>query len=334
MESNRDYGFHIYLRGIILLGFTLLFFKLLATGDITNFIAPRMMPFMYFAAGTLFILGIVQIWRSGSKNKDELVCNCGFDHGESSTPIQSILIYSMFVLPVVTGFMFPDNILDSSIIDKRGFTNSKVIVEQREQAGAFDGPSGGADGASEESDTDTSRAEAYLDDPEGYMEDQENGQPTIDEQLADAPLEHPEGFELQEPPEGYYEELKAEMLEMDTIVVDDERYIPMMNIIDMSIDEFVGKKIEMVGFVYREADFTENQFVVARFGLSCCVADASVYGTLSTMSGGGDLQNDDWVKVSGTLTTTQYNNWTLPYVEVDTLEKVEQPDSPYIYEYY
>ena len=245
MESNRDYGFHIYLRGIILLGFTLLFFKLLATGDITNFIAPRMMPFMYFAAGTLFILGIVQIWRSGSKNKEELVCNCGFDHGESSTPIQSILIYSMFVLPVVTGFMFPDNILDSSIIDKRGFTNSKVIVEQREQAGAFDGPAGGESGES-----DTSRAEAYLDDPEGYMEDQENGEPTIDEQLADAPLEHPEGFELQEPPEGYYEELKAEMLKMDTIVVDDERYIPMMNIIDMIIYEFVGKKIDMVGVLY------------------------------------------------------------------------------------
>jgi putative membrane protein len=308
-----------------------LFFKLLVTGDITNFIAPRMMPFMYFAAGTLFILGIVQIWRSGSKNKDELICNCGFDHGESSTPIQSILIYSMFVLPVVTGFMFPDNILDSSIIDKRGFTNSKQIVEQRQQAGAFDGPAGGS--GEDGSESDNSRAEAYLDDPEGYMEDQKN-QPSIDEELADAPLEHPDGFELQEPPEGYYEELKAEMLKMDTIVVDEDRYIPMMNIIDMSIKEFVGKKIEMVGFVYREADFSENQFVVARFGLSCCVADASVYGTLSTMSGAGDLENDDWVKVSGTLTTTQYNNWTLPYVEVDTLEKVEQPDSPYIYEYY
>jgi putative membrane protein len=328
MENNRDYGFHIYIRGIILLGFTLLFFKLLVTGDITNFIAPRMMPFMYFAAGTLFVLGIVQIWRSGSKNKEELVCNCGFDHGESSTPIQSILIYSMFVLPVLTGFMFPDNILDSSIIDKRGFTSSKQIVTERQQAGAFDGA------ASDESDT--SRAEAYLKDPDAYLEEREkeNNEPAIDEKLADAPLEHPEDFELQEPPEGYYDELKQEMLQMDTIVVDEDRYIPMMNIIDMSIDEFVGKKIEMVGFVYREADFTDDQFVVARFGLSCCVADASVYGTLSNMNGASELQNDEWVKVSGTLTTTQYSNWTLPYVQIESLEKVEQPDTPYIYEYY
>lgn len=323
MENNRDYGFHIYLRGIILLGFTLLFFKLLVTGDITNFIAPRMMPFMYFAAGTLFLLGIIQIWRSGSKNKEELVCNCGFDHGNSSTPIQSIVIYSIFVLPVVTGFMFPDNILDSSIIDKRGFTNSKQIVEERQQAGAFDGTSEGTG--------DTSRAEEYLKDPEKYMESSEQ---TIDEKLADAPLEHPEDFEIQAPPEGYYEEIKAELLETDYIVVDDERYIPIMNIIDISMTEFVGKKIEMVGFVYREADFTDNQFVVARFGLSCCVADASVYGTLSTMVGANDLQNDEWVKVSGTLTMTEYNGWTLPYIEIESLEKVEQPDTPYIYEYY
>ncbi|CAG9622421.1 TIGR03943 family putative permease subunit [Sutcliffiella rhizosphaerae] len=332
MEKTRDFGFHIYLRGIILLGFTLLFFKLLVTGNITNFIAPRMMPFMYFAAATLFILGIIQIWRSGSKNQEELVCNCGFDHGDSSTPIKSILIYSIFVIPIMTGFMFPDNVLDSSIIDKRGFTSSKQIVEERQQAGAFDGSTENSTNPGESS---TSRAEAYLEDPEKYMDEQDSEDgPTIDEKLADAPLEHPEGFELMDPPEGYYEEIKAEMLKMDTIIVDDERYIPMMNILDVHMDEFEGKRIEMIGFVYREEDFTKDQFVVARFGLSCCVADASVYGTLSNMIGADELKNDEWVKISGTVSTTQYNNFFLPYIHVDTLEKVEQPDSPYIYEYY
>lgn len=178
------------------------------------------------------------------------------DHGESSTPIQSILIYSMFVLPVVTGFMFYDNVLDSSIIEKRGFTSSKQVVEKQQQAGAFDG-SGEKEESSTSDASDTSRAEAYLDDPDSYMENPEEAKEGIDEKLADAPLEHPEGFEVQAPPEGYYEELKAEMLEMDTIVVDDDRYIPMMNIIDMNVKEFVGKRIEILGFVYRESDFTK-----------------------------------------------------------------------------
>ena len=312
MEENKDYGFHVYIRGIILLGFTLLFFKLIVSGDIINFIAPRMMPFMYFATIVLFILGIQQIWRSGSKQKEELVCNCGFDHGGSSTPIQSVFIYSLFILPVVTGFMFSDNILDSSIIDKRGFTSSKILAEDRQQ---------------QKEEFDTSRAEQYLEDPEGYMQ-------SLDERINDIPLEHPEGFEIIEPPEGYYEELKEELLAKDTIVVDDDRYIPIMNIVDTSPEEFVGKRIEMIGFVYREQDFSDNQFVVARFGLSCCVADAGVYGTLSTMPGGQDLQLDEWVRVSGVLEVIEYNGWILPYIQVDKLEKIDQPDNPYIYEYY
>ncbi|WP_066415567.1 TIGR03943 family putative permease subunit [Sutcliffiella cohnii] len=312
MEQNRDYSFHIYIRGIILLGFTLLFFKLIVSGDIINFIAPRMMPFMYFAVAVLFILGIQQIWRSGSKKIEELVCNCGFDHGGNSSPIQSVLIYSLFIFPIVTGFMFSDNILDSSIIDKRGFTSSKKLAEERqEQIEEFD----------------TSRAERYLEDPEAYME-------SLDERLNDVPLEHPEGFEIIEPPEGFYEELKVELLNSDTIVVDDDRYIPIMNIVDMSPEEFVGKRIEMIGFVYREPDFTENQFVVARFGLSCCVADAGVYGTLSNMPGGQNLELDEWVSVSGVLEVIEYNGWILPYIQVDSLEKIEQPKNPYIYEYY
>ena len=313
MEKERDYGFHVYLRGIILLGFTLLFFKLIVTGNIINFIAPRMYPFMYFAAAVLFILGVLQIWRSGSKNKEELVCDCGFDHGEKSTPIQSLLIYSMFIFPIVTGFMFPDNILDSSIIEKRGFTNSKIIAEERQQMNA--------------NISSTSRAEEYLQDPEKYLNSLEEG-------IDAPPLEHPEGFELQLPPEGYYEQLKEEILQDDIIIVDDDRYIPIMNVLDMYMDEFIGKKIEILGFVYREEAFNADQFVVARFGLSCCVADAGVYGTLSTMPGAQELQLDEWVKVTGTIDVTEYNGWTLPYLKVESLEKVDQPATPYVYEYY
>ncbi|WP_096152864.1 MULTISPECIES: TIGR03943 family putative permease subunit [Bacillus] len=313
MDNERDYGFHVYIRGIILLGFTLLFFKLIVTGDIINFIAPRMYPFMYFAAAVLFILGVLQIWRSGSKNKEELVCDCGFDHGEKSTPIQSLLIYSMFILPIVTGFMFPDNILDSSIIEKRGFTNSKIIAEERQQMN--------------ENNYSTSRAEEYLDDPEKYLDSLEEGTDEV-------PLEHPDGFEIQQPPEGYYEQLKEEILQDDIIIVDDDRYIPIMNVLDMYMDEFIGKRIEILGFVYREEAFNSDQFVVARFGLSCCVADAGVYGTLSTMPGAEELQLDEWIKVTATIDVTEYNGWMLPYLKVESLEKVDQPATPYVYEYY
>ncbi|MRX72401.1 TIGR03943 family protein [Bacillus lacus] len=328
MNNRPDYRFHVFIRGIILIGFTMLMFKLITTGNITNFIAPRMMPFIYFAVVTFLILGVVQIWRSGSKNDEEVVCNCGFEHSEKNSPLQSLVIYSFFVFPIITGFMFPEVVLDSSIASKRGF-KSGLVQQQQEPA--------------EESDrlTDQDLADLYLSDPEEYMKQLEervegnaSGNTDSDQPQSDVPLEHPEGFEIEAPPEGYYEKLEAEMLQSDKITLTEEQYIQMTNIIDKFPEKFAGKEMELIGFVYREPDFESNQFVVARFGLSCCVADASVYGTLAAMPDGEALEEDQWVRVSGVLEQTTYNDWNLPYLQINSIEKIEQPSEPYVYENY
>lgn len=318
--ENNDYRFHLYIRGIILIGFTMLMFKLIITGDILNFIAPRMMPFIYFAVVVFLLLGVVQIWRSGSKNEAELYCNCGFDHSEKSSPIQSLVIYSFFIFPVVTGFMFPEVVLDSSIVAKRGFKSGPAPTSEVQESAN-----------SEE------LAELYLNDPDEYMKQLEE---RVEENAEspnsspDVPLEHPEGFEIEAPPEGYYEELEQEMLAMDKIVLTEENYIAMTNIIDKKPEKFVGKSIEFIGFIYREPDFDKDQFVVARFGLSCCVADASVYGTLATLPDAKQYGDDQWIRVSGELTKTNYQDWVLPYLQIRSIEKIEQPKAPYVYENY
>lgn len=323
MENQRDYRFHLYLRGIILMGFTMLLFKLIITGDIQNFIAPRMLPFIYFAVITFLLLGVVQIWRSGSKNEEELYCNCGFDHSGKSTPIQSIIIYSFFIFPVVTGFVFPDVVLDSSIAAKRGFKTGLTLSQETAK--------------SEDAPMDEELADLYLQDPDEYMkqlEERVEEKSESPESSPDVPLEHPEGFQIQAPPEGYYEELEADMLKSDKIVLTEKNYIAMTNIMDKNPEKFAGKKVEMFGFVYREDDFEQDQFVVARFGLSCCVADASVYGTLASIADGEKYKQDEWVKVSGVIKSVNYQDWVLPNVEVQSIEKIEQPKEPYVYEQY
>jgi putative membrane protein len=148
------------------------------------------------------------------------------------------------------------------------------------------------------------------------------------------PLEHPDEFQIQAPPDGFYEELEAKMLKMKKIVLTEENYIAMTNIMDKNPEKFSGKEVEMLGFVYREDDFKEDQFVVARFGLSCCVADASVYGTLASIADGEKYQQDEWVKVSGVIKSVKYQDWVLPNVEIQSIKKVEQPKEPYVYEEY
>ncbi|MFS0880444.1 TIGR03943 family protein [Bacillus sp. 7586-K] len=311
-DGGRE-RFHFYIQGIILIGFTLLMLKLVLTGNMTNFIAPRMLPFIYFAIVVFLLLGVIQIWRSGSKKKGNIICDCGEDHFAQS-PLRSCLIYFVFITPVITGFLFPDIVLDSSVAMKRGF---KSNITNNEQTAAENGNS-------------IQNPEVYVDELDESIGD------TISQSsnIPDVPLEHPEGFEIQERPEDFYEQLKQSMIQMDTITLTEENYIAMTTILDQNPEEFVGKEVEMIGFVYREDNFEKNQFVVARFGLSCCVADASVYGTLATVSNAEKYGDDQWVKVKGELTTVTYEDWTLPYVKVSEISSIEQPDEPYVYEKY
>ena len=41
MEKEEQKAYHRYIRGIILIGLAMLLFKLLVTGNIYNFIAPK-----------------------------------------------------------------------------------------------------------------------------------------------------------------------------------------------------------------------------------------------------------------------------------------------------
>ena len=319
MENKANqYRFHLYIRGIILIGFTMLMLKLILTGNMTNFIAPRMLPFMYFAIVVFLLLGIMQIWRSGSKAEAELACDCGIDHSTTRSPLKSLVVYAMFIIPVITGFLFPDIVLDSSIIEKRGFKSMAANEDSK-------------------NNDSTELADEYLKDPEAYMKelDERIGDKVAQStNLPDVPLEHPEGFEVQERPDDVYAQLKNDMLKSESITLTEENYIATTSILDEHPEEFVGKTVEIMGFVYREDDFEKNQFVIARFGLSCCVADASVYGTLVTLPNAKQYGDDQWIKIKGELTTIDYQDWTLPYVKVAAIEEVDQPDEPYVYEEY
>jgi putative membrane protein len=332
MNGKIDYSFQVYIRGIILIGFSLLMFKLLLTGDIQLFIAPRMLPFIKFAAITFFLMGVLQIWRSSSKNEQDLLCQCGFSHEEEASSTQSVIIYALFILPVMTGFLFADHMLDSSVAAKRGIkfgadVTSRPTSEQREEL-------------INKAQSDISDAEQYLQDPEKYMQEmdekvkQEAAQENQTNGTKDVPLSHPDGYVPQQRPEDYYERLEQTLLAKDSIEVTEEQYIPTMTIIEENAKKFIGKKIELIGFVYREEGFTNDQFVIARFGLSCCVADASVYGTLATVKNAQTFKTDEWIKVKGTLSDITYSGSLLPYIQIEQIERIEPPKNPYVYEFY
>ncbi|TQR05799.1 TIGR03943 family putative permease subunit [Psychrobacillus soli] len=311
MRKEPDYKFHVFLRGVILIGFFLLLFKLLISGDIQNLIAPKMIPFSYFSVLILLVLGIIQIWRSGSKNSTDLFCNCGFDHNNTGSFFGNFFIYSLFLLPLLIGFWFPDTVLDSSIAAKRGINYGANLSTQNAIL---------SDDAYVSADITNKNNDGFEGDSRVVTD------PLIENNLY-AGLDENEEYKNRE-------ELKNELLNSSKIVVKDEYYLDTLDIIVNNINAFVGKEIELIGFVFKEPDLQADQFVVARFAISCCIADSTVFGIIASANMSHPVVSDEWIRTTGIISKTTVDDWELPMIQVTEVERIDQPEDPYVYEIY
>lgn len=94
---------------------------------------------------------------------------------------------------------------------------------------------------------------------------------------------------------------------------------------------FNGKQADLIGFVYREAAFPDNQFMLARFTISCCVADAAAIGVPVEWDAGKDYPADTWVRIQGTWEVGTFRGDTVPILHPVSIDKVDQPEHPYLY---
>ncbi len=99
---------------------------------------------------------------------------------------------------------------------------------------------------------------------------------------------------------------------------------------------FAGQEVRVQGFVYRDARYGANQFMVTRFVVSCCVADANVLGLLVHTTEAEQWADDQWVEVTGYFanpsgTAVNTAEWTMPVVVAESISPIDVPNQPYLY---
>ena len=99
--------------------------------------------------------------------------------------------------------------------------------------------------------------------------------------------------------------------------------------------ELVGQKVQVSGFVFQDERFGADHFLVTRFVVSCCVADANVLGLLVRTPADVALENDQWVEVRGSFaemdSASTVENWHMPVVLSETITPIDVPNQPYLY---
>ena len=100
---------------------------------------------------------------------------------------------------------------------------------------------------------------------------------------------------------------------------------------EKDLNPLIGQQASVVGFVYRDENLPQGQFVVSRFILSCCAADGYAVGMIVESPEANSFEKDTWVKVTGPVDVLSFNGRPSPLIRAEAIEVVSQPDQPYLY---
>ena len=283
-------------RALILGSFSAMLFHLHWTGKIVKYVNPKYEHLSLTAASLFALLFFVQLTRVvGVNTKKEAHACCAHDHGESTHGFKKLITYSILITPILTGFFLPAQVLNAAMADKKG----GVLALTSQQT----------------------KVEDYLTDDTAIVDDIYAAHEP-DAGLVDG---------RKEMKKTEYERLKDELAQKPFIQMTDDHYTIYYSDINNNYENYVGRKIQMKGFVLKEEGFAQNQLVLSRFLITHCIADASVVGFLSELPEAPNLAEDTWIEVMGTIDTVDYEGSTLPIIKIEQWVEIKEPSTPYLY---
>ncbi|MBU5441741.1 TIGR03943 family protein [Paenibacillus sp. MSJ-34] len=232
----------------------------------------------------------------------------------------------MFLFPLLLGFGLPDALLDSTLASKRGVNLSKGEMQRSGQSIV---QTNSLSERMRQQVTLTIEEPAKPNGTSGLgVQDSMSSSPLADGAAWDEKLK--EMFVADE----FYEDfakLGMKLYKQDIISVPEEGFIETITAIDIFKDLFVGKTAELSGFVYRDESMKRNQFAVTRFEVQCCSADASAFGIMVELDEAPKYKTDDWVKVTGIIGKSKYEDNDIVKLEATKIEPIPALASPYVY---
>lgn len=109
-----------------------------------------------------------------------------------------------------------------------------------------------------------------------------------------------------------------------------KQYTNVLKAVHDNLDEYVGKEISFVGYVYRINYLGKNQFVLARNMIINSASQSVVVGFLSEYEKINDIDNLSWVKVTGTIQKGNLGG-EIPIIKVTNLELTDKPKDEFVY---
>ncbi len=122
---------------------------------------------------------------------------------------------------------------------------------------------------------------------------------------------------------------------LEKIELNSDNYTKIISDIEQNPEKYIGKKIKLEGFVYRDPQFDEDEFVIARMYMLCCAADAQVTGLMCRWDKSTIVRDEQWIVAEGVLMCEDYEidggTSRIPVIQLSKVTKLKTPENQYIY---
>jgi uncharacterized repeat protein (TIGR03943 family) len=96
------------------------------------------------------------------------------------------------------------------------------------------------------------------------------------------------------------------------------------------VDRQLGHRVQTEGLVFHKSGLSAGHFVLFRFKITCCAADAQPLAVLVAAPQAGALAADQWVRVDGVLRLIDVAGEITPCLQADAVVPIPPPKNPYL----
>ncbi len=126
---------------------------------------------------------------------------------------------------------------------------------------------------------------------------------------------------------GMEQQTLARLLESGTDKTEALNPTPDVSLLDIArrMKQMDGRRIITEGLVYRPDIMPENYLTLFRFAIFCCAADALPVWVFVEKAGVEAFDDENWIRVDGTVQIVDFNGTDVPVIKADTIFKTATP---------
>lgn len=106
-------------------------------------------------------------------------------------------------------------------------------------------------------------------------------------------------------------------------------YTNILKAVHDDLDTYSGQAIKFSGYIYRAADFKNDEFVLARDMLINDNKQSLIVGFLCNCKNSSEFPDRTWVEITGTITKGNYHG-EIPVIKVTKINEIPKPENEFV----